>query len=68
MAKHVGLGPLLEVHMSKEMARLCGAKHIPKPRCENYPVRAIYGGPEVVQMSAKMHPVVARSTFPSQKR
>ena len=46
------------------VARLCGAKHISKSKCAKHTrVRTTFGNWDV----EKVHAVVARSTFPSQK-
>ena len=47
----------------RKSARRCGAKHISKSKCTKH---TIVGPPLEVQMSTKLHAVVARSTFPSQ--
>ena len=64
--KHTRFGPLLDLEMSKS-ARRCGAKHISKSKV----LKTDGLGPLLeVQMSKKcrkVHAVVARSTFRSQK-
>ena len=47
----------------RKSARRCGAKHISKSKCTKH---TMYGPFLEVQMSKKVHAVVARSTFPSQ--
>ena len=47
----------------RKSARRCGAKHISKSKCTKH---TILGPFLEVQMSKKVHAVVARSTFPSQ--
>ena len=48
----------------RKSARRCGAKHISKSKCTKH---TILGPLLEVEMSKKVHAVVARSTFPSQK-
>ena len=48
----------------QKTARRCGAKHISKSKCTKH---AILGPLLEVEMAKKLHAVVARSTFPSQK-
>ena len=47
----------------RKSARRCGAKHIPKSKCTKH---TIVGPLLEVEMSKKVHAVVARSTFRSQ--
>ena len=47
----------------EKVARRCGAKHIWKSKCTKH---TILGPLLEVEMSKKLHAVVARSTFPSQ--
>ena len=47
----------------RKSARRCGAKHISKSKCAKH---TIVGPLLEIEMSKKVHAVVARSTFPSQ--
>ena len=47
----------------RKSARRCGAKHISKSKCTKHTSRTTFGSWDV----EKVHAVVARSTFPSQK-
>ena len=60
--KHTILGPLLEVQMSKKCTPLWREAHFQVKMYKTPHVRATFGGSDV----AKVHAVVARSTFPSQ--
>ena len=71
-AKHVskskvlktdGLGPLLEVEMSKKCTPLWREAHFEVKSVKNWRSRTTFGGSDV----EKVHAVVARSTFRSQK-
>ena len=57
-----GLGPLLEVAMSKKCTPLWREAHFAVKMYKAPHVRATFGGSDV----EKVHAVVARSTFPSQ--
>ena len=58
-----GLGPLLEVPMSKKCTPLWREAHFQVKSVKNWRSRTTFGGSDV----EKVHAVVARSTFPSQK-
>ena len=58
-----GLGPLLEVEMSKKCTPLWREAHFQVKSVKNWRSRTTFGGSDV----EKVHAVVARSTFPSQK-
>ena len=60
--KHTILGPLLEVEMSKKCTPLWREAHFQVKMLKALHVRATVGGSDV----AKVHAVVARSTFRSQ--
>ena len=60
--KHLGLGPLLEVVMSKKCALLWREAHVQVKMYKTPNVRATFGSSDV----EKVHAVVARSTFRSQ--
>ena len=61
--KHTRSGPLLEVEMSKKCTPLWREAHFEVKMYKTLHVRATFGGSDV----EKVHAVVARSTFPSQK-
>ena len=61
--KHTRFGPLLEVEMSKKCTPLWREAHFQVEMYKTPHVRATFGGSDV----EKVHAVVARSTFPSQK-
>ena len=61
--KHQGFGPLLEVVMSKKCTPLWREAHFQVKMYKTPGVRTTFGGCDV----EKVHAVVARSTFPSQK-
>ena len=58
-----GLGPLLEVQMSKKCTPLWREAHFQVKMYKTHQVRTTFGSWDV----EKVHAVVARSTFPSQK-
>ena len=58
-----GLGPLLEVEMSKKCTPLWREAHFEVKSVKNWRSRTTFGGSDV----EKVHAVVARSTFSSQK-
>ena len=58
-----GLGPLLEVAMSKKCTPLWREAHFQVKMYKTHQVRTTFGSCDV----EKVHAVVARSTFPSQK-
>ena len=58
-----GLGRLLEVQMSKKCTPLWREAHFQVKSVKNWRSRTTFGGSDV----EKVHAVVARSTFPSQK-
>ena len=58
-----GLGPLLEVQMSKKCMPLWREAHFEVKMYKSHHVRTTFGRCDV----EKVHAVVARSTFPSQK-
>ena len=60
--KHVSLGPLLEVQMSKKCTPLWRETHFEVKMYKAHHSRTTFGGSDV----EKVHAVVARSTFPSQ--
>ena len=60
--KHAILGPLLEVQMSKKCTPLWREAHFQVKMYKTHQVRTTFGSADV----AKVHTVVARSTFPSQ--
>ena len=60
--KHLSVGPLLEVEMSKKCTPLWREAHFQVKMYKTPHVRATFGGSDV----EKVHAVVARSTFPSQ--
>ena len=61
--KHTILGPLLEVEMSKKCTPLWREAHFQVKMYKTHQVRTTFGSYDV----EKVHAVVARSTFPSQK-
>ena len=61
--KHQGFGPLLEVAMSKKCTPLWREAHFQVKSVKNWRSRTTFGGSDV----EKVHAVVARSTFGSQK-
>ena len=61
--KHQGFGPLLEVAMSKKCTPLWREAHFEVKMYKTPGVRTTFGSCDV----EKVHAVVARSTFPSQK-
>ena len=61
--KHTILGPLLEVEMSKKCTPLWREAHFQVKSVKNWRSRTTFGGSDV----EKVHAVVARSTFRSQK-
>ena len=62
--KHTRCGPLLAVEMSKKCTPLWREAHFEVKMLKTHQVRTTFGGPDV----EKVHAVVARSTFRSQKR
>ena len=64
--KHTSSGPLLEVEMWKS-ARRCGAKHISKSKVLKLTVSDHFWRFRCRKSVEKVHAVVARSTFRSQK-
>ena len=61
--KHLSSGPLLEVEMSKKCTPLWREAHFEVKMLKTQGVRTTFGSCDV----EKVHAVVARSTFPSQK-
>ena len=61
--KHTMLGPLLEVEMLKKCTSLWREAHFQVKMLKTLGVRTTFGGSDV----EKVHAVVARSTFQSQK-
>ena len=61
--KHARFGPLLEVEMSKKCTPLWREAHFQVKMYKTHQVRTAFGSWDV----EKVHAVVARSTFPSQK-
>ena len=61
--KHTSVGPLLEVEMSKKCTPLWREAHFQVKMYKTHQVRTTFGSWDV----EKVHAVVARSTFPSQK-
>ena len=61
--KHLSSGPLLEVEMSKKCTPLWREAHFQVKMLKTPGVRTTFGSCDV----EKVHAVVARSTFPSQK-
>ena len=61
--KHRNLGPLLEVEMLKKCTPLWREAHFEVKSVKNWRSRTTFGGSDV----EKVHAVVARSTFRSQK-
>ena len=61
--KHLSVGPLLEVELSKKCTPLWRKAHFEVKSVENWRSRTAFGSWDV----EKVHAVVARSTFPSQK-
>ena len=62
-AKHTMVGPLLEVAMSKKCTPLWREAHFEVKMYKTHHSRTTFGSSDV----EKVHAVVARSTFPSQK-
>ena len=60
--KHLSVGPLLEVTMSKKCTPLWREAHFQVKMYKTHHVRTIFGGSDV----EKVHAVVTRSTFRSQ--
>ena len=60
--KHLSVGPLLEVEMSKKCTPLWREAHFQVKMYKTHQVRTTFGSCDV----EKVHAVVARSTFPSQ--
>ena len=60
--KHLSVGPLLEVEMSKKCTPLWREAHFEVKMLKTLGVRTTFGSWDV----EKVHAVVARSTFPSQ--
>ena len=60
--KHLSVGPLLEVTMSKKCTPLWREAHFQVKMYKTHHVRTTFGGSDV----EKVHAVLARSTFPSQ--
>ena len=60
--KHLSVGPLLEVEMSKKCTPLWREAHFQVKMYKTHQLRTTFGGCDV----EKVHAVVARSTFPSQ--
>ena len=60
--KHLSVGPLLEVEMSKKCTPLWREAHFQVKSVKNWRSRTTFGSWDV----KKVHAVVARSTFPSQ--
>ena len=65
--KHTILGALLEVEMSKKCTPLWREAHFEVKSVKNWRSRTTFGGSDVEKVSKKVHAVVARSTFRSQK-
>ena len=63
VTKHLSSGPLLEVAMSKKCTPLWREAHFQVKSIKNWRSRTTFGSCDV----EKVHAVVARSTFPSQK-
>ena len=61
-SKHLSVGPLLEVKMSKKCTSLWREAHFQVKMYKTPHFRATFGGSDV----EKVHAIVARSTFPSQ--
>ena len=61
--KHTRFGPLLEVEMLKKCTPLWREAHFQVKMYKAHHARTTFGGSDV----EKVHGVVARSTFPSQK-
>ena len=61
--KHLSVGPLLEVEMSKKCTPLWREAHFEVKMYKTHHARTTFGGSDV----EKVHAVVARSTCPSQK-
>ena len=61
--KHLSVGRLLEVAMSKKCTPLWREAHFQVKSVKHWRSRTTFGGSDV----EKVHAVVARSTFPSQK-
>ena len=60
--KHLSVGPLLEIEMSKKCTPLWREAHFEAKSAKNWRSRTTFGSWDV----EKVHAVVARSTFPSQ--
>ena len=60
--KHLSLGPLLEIQMSKKCTPFWREAHFQVKMYETHQVRTTFGSSDVEEV----HAVVARSTFPSQ--
>ena len=65
--KHQGFGPLLEVAMSKKCTPLWREAHFQVKSVKNWRSRTTFGGFRCRKSVEKVHAVVARSTFGSQK-
>ena len=65
--KHTSFGPLLEVEMSQKCTPLWREAHFQVKSVKNWRSRTTFGGSDVEKVSKKVHAVVARSTFRSQK-
>ena len=65
--KHTNVGPLLEVPMSKKCTPLWREAHFQVKSVKNWRSRTTFGGSDVEKSVEKVHAVVARSTFRSQK-
>ena len=65
--KHSILGALLEVEMSKKCTPLWREAHFEVKSVKNWRSRTTFGGSDVEKSVEKVHAVVARSTFRSQK-
>ena len=66
-AKHLSSGPLLEVEMSKKCTPLWREAHFQVKSVKNWRSRTTFWSSDVEKSVEKMHAVVARSTFRSQK-
>ena len=62
-SKHVSFAPLLEIEMSKKCTPLWCEAHFQVKMCKTRQLRTTFGNWDV----EKVHAIVARSTFPSQK-
>ena len=65
--KHLSFGPLLEVAMSKKCTPLWREAHFQVKSVKKWRSRTTSGGSDVRKSVEKVHAVVARSTFRSQK-